>query len=146
MGSPVISIEGDGKQRRDGQPASVAGHLSYAKLRRVVIDFTIEYNKADAMTLGIETRGRPFYVADIPSANDTRLRIMTEFYQVTARLKYRDIRALARCLGRHPSTIDKWKYRVSFPSADIAMDVIEWVRRGKPVTKVYQRDKRRVML
>jgi len=98
------------------------------------------------MPLPVETRGRPFYVADIPFDVTTRIQLMTEFYQVTARFKYRDIAALARCLGVHTSTIEKWKYRVSFPRADIAMDVIAWVQRGKPMTLTYQRQKRRPLM
>jgi len=92
--------------------------------------------------LGTETRGRPYYVADIPFDYDKRVKLMTEFYKVTAKFKYRDIVALSRCLNKHISTIEKWKYGESFPKTDgIAIDVIEWAKRGKPMNLVYQKDR-----
>ena len=93
------------------------------------------------MMLGRNARGRPYYVADIPFDFDRRLQFMDEFYNITAKFHYREIMALSRCLKLHPSTIEKWKYRESFPRRDIAIDVIEWAKRGKPMNLVMQKDK-----
>lgn len=97
------------------------------------------------MALGIKTRGRPYYEADIPFQNETKVQFLSQFYKVTAKFHYRDIMALSRKLGVHPSTVERWKYQVTFPRWDIAIDVIEWAKRGKPMNLVYQRDKHPTM-
>lgn len=93
------------------------------------------------MAIGIEARGRPYYAADIPFKNERRVAFLHEFYKVTATLNYREIMALSRTLRVHPSTVQNWKYRVTFPKWDIAVDVIAWVKRGKPMYLVHQKDK-----
>lgn len=90
------------------------------------------------MAIGIGKRGRPYFVADIPFENDTKLQLLDDFYKVTATFRYRDIMALSRCLSVHPSTVENWKYKVTFPRWDIAVDVIEWAKRGKPMHLVSQ--------
>ena len=91
-------------------------------------------------------RGRPYYVANIPFRNDRKLAFMDRFYKITATFHYREIKALAHAFNVSPVTIQNWKYKTTFPRWEIAYDVIDWYRRGKPVDKVYQRDKVTTML
>lgn len=93
------------------------------------------------MAIAINKRGRPYFVADIPFNNDTKMQLLHDFYKVTAKFRYRDIMALRRCLSVHPSTVENWKYKVTFPRWDIAVDVIDWAKRGKPMYLVHQRNK-----
>lgn len=120
-----------------------ANNLSYVNSWKVVIVFTIYYTYT--MAIGIERRGRPYYVADIPFDNDPKMRLLNDFYKVTAKFHYREIMALSWCLHVNPSTVEKWKYRLTFPRWDIAVDVIAWAKRGKPMNLVYQRDKHPTM-
>ena len=93
------------------------------------------------MVLGLNGRGRPYFVADIPFDNHKRLRLLDQFYKATAQFRYRDIMALSRAFSVHPGTVENWKYRLTFPRWDIALDVIDWVKRGKPMDLVYHRKK-----
>jgi len=93
-----------------------------------------------------ETRGRPFYVADIPFTNDAKVQLLQDFYAAVATFKYRETMAVARQLGVHERTVYRWKYHESFPRYDIALDIIEWVRRGKPMTLQYQRQRHRDLM
>lgn len=92
------------------------------------------------MIFGRKAPGRPYYVADIPFENDRRIALLTEFYNITKKLDYRDIVALARAFNMTERTIYAWHYGERFPRYDIMMDVIEWVKRGKPMRKEYQKD------
>ena len=94
----------------------------------------------------VETRGRPFVVATMSFANDKKLELMREFYTITATFRYREVVALSRALKMHPRTIDRWKYGETFPRWDIALDVIDWYKAGKPMTLVYQKDKYRSIM
>jgi hypothetical protein len=82
--------------------------------------------------------GRPCAVAEIDFDNDRKLKLLDEFYYACANLNYLEIMALSRALGVWPSTVKNWKYKITLPRWDIAIDVIEWVRQGKPMKKVYQ--------
>ena len=90
--------------------------------------------------------GRPYYVANIPFNNDRKMAFMDRFYKITATFHYREIMALAHAFNVSPVTIQNWKYKTTFPRWEIAYDVIDWYRRGKPMDKVYQRDKITTML
>lgn len=91
------------------------------------------------MIFGRKAPGRPYYVADIPFENDRRIALLTEFYNITKKLHYRDIVALARAFNMTERTIYAWHYGERFPRYDIMMDVIEWAKRGKPMRKEYQK-------
>lgn len=96
-------------------------------------------------SLARETRGRPYYTADIPFTNDIKVQLLERFYAAVSAFKYREVMAVARQLGVHERTVLRWKYRESFPRYDVAIGIIEWVRLGKPVTKRYQRDRHNLM-
>jgi hypothetical protein len=93
------------------------------------------------MAILTEKRGRPYYVARVPFSNDRKLAFMDEFYNITRTFHYREIMALSRALNVTPVTVQNWKYKTTFPKWDIAYDVIDWYRNGKPMDLVYQRDK-----
>jgi len=93
------------------------------------------------MTIGINKRGRPYFVADIPFENDTKMQLLDEFYRVCSKFDYRDMVALSRTLSVSDRTIRRWKYKETFPRWDIAVDVIDWYKRGKPMNLVQQKDK-----
>ena len=90
------------------------------------------------MVLDGRARGRPYFVADIPYNHDSQVQFMNEFYKVTAKFHYREVVAVARAFNMHPVSVLRWKYKETFPRWAIAIDVIEWAKRGKPMTKVYQ--------
>lgn len=96
-------------------------------------------------SLAPETRGRPYYTADIPFTNDAKVQLLEQFYAAVSAFKYREVMAVARQLRVHERTVLRWKYRESFPRYDTAMAIIDWVRQGKPMTRRYQRDKRNLM-
>jgi len=78
--------------------------------------------------------GRPCHVAIIKCPSDRGLQLRAEFYQVCEGFNYRDIMALTRGLGVNPATVDRWKYRLTFPAdLDVAMQVMEWAANGKPM-------------
>jgi len=88
------------------------------------------------MALATVGRGRPCAVAEIPFSNDRKVRLLEEFYGICSTFHYPEIMAVSRGLRVTPNTVERWKYRLSFPRWDIAVDVIEWVRQGKPVRMV----------
>jgi hypothetical protein len=69
----------------------------------------------------------------MPFSNARKVQLLEEFYGVCATFRYPEIMAVSRALGISDRTIRRWKYQESFPRWDIAIDVIEWVRMGKPV-------------
>jgi len=83
----------------------------------------------------IQHRGRPHLVATIPFNNQRKVALLDEFYAIVATFRYPEVMAVSRGIGVHPRTVDRWKYRESFPRWDIAMDVIEWYKQGKPVKR-----------
>lgn len=76
-------------------------------------------------------------VALIPFNNPRKTALLDEFYDVCAGFRYKEIMAVSRGLGVHQNTVERWKYRGTFPRWDIAVDVIEWVARGKPVGRCH---------
>ena len=86
------------------------------------------------MALGIAKVGRPYPVATIPLSNDRKVGLLEEFWGACADFRYREEMAVSRALGISDRAVRKWKYRESFPRWDIAIDIIEWVKLGKPMT------------
>jgi transcriptional regulator with XRE-family HTH domain len=78
-------------------------------------------------------RGRRPGVATIDYTNDATVELRRQFYEACAGLRYGERAALARGLGVSRSTVDKWKCKVSFPKYAIVMQVIAWVKNGKPM-------------
>ena len=77
--------------------------------------------------------GRPYVVAVMPFQNDRKVELVNEFWGVCGSFHYREIMAVSRALGVQPHTVERWKYKMTFPRWDVAVDVIEWVNRGKPI-------------
>jgi len=90
------------------------------------------------MALGTARCGRPYAVAEIPFQNTRKVGLLEEFYSVCSAFHYREIMAVSRALGVQPFTVERWKYKMTFPRWDIAIDVIEWANQGKPIRKVLQ--------
>lgn len=40
---------------------------------------------------------------------------------------------LSRALGRHPRTVEAWKYKEKMPRWYVVMEVIDWDKRGRPL-------------
>jgi hypothetical protein len=83
--------------------------------------------------------GRTYFVAKINFENDRKLELLDEFYRVCSTFHYREVMALSRALGISDRTIRAWKYKETFPRWDIAVEVIDWVKRGKPMEKIVSR-------
>ena len=98
------------------------------------------------MTLPIETRGRPFFVATIPFQNQRTLELLDEFYAIVSTFRYREVMAVSRALNVSSRTIERWKYRETFPRWDTAIAVIEWHKQGRPVQRRLQRQSRRNLM
>lgn len=77
--------------------------------------------------------GRPCAVAVIPFQNDRKVGLLEEFYAACSTFRYHDQMALSRALHVTDRAVRSWRYREKFPRWDIAIDVIEWVNRGKPI-------------
>ena len=90
------------------------------------------------MALGAAKCGRPYAVAEIPFQNERKVGLLEEFYGVCSTFHYLEIMAVSRALGVQPCTVERWKYKTTFPRWDIAVDVIEWVKCGKPIRRVSQ--------
>ncbi len=90
------------------------------------------------MPLGTARCGRPYAVAVIPFRNDRKVGLLDEFYDTCSTFHYREIMAVSRAFGVHQSTVEKWKYKLTFPRWDIAVDVIEWAKQGRPIRMVSQ--------
>ncbi|HUW46816.1 MAG TPA: hypothetical protein VMW50_13585 [Dehalococcoidia bacterium] len=88
------------------------------------------------MALAIAKRGRPYSVAEINFATDSEVKLRMRFYAACSDFHYREIMALSRALGMSSSTVENWKYKITFPSWYIAIQVIDWVKRGKPMREV----------
>ena len=85
------------------------------------------------MALPTVGRGRPCAVAEIPFSNARKVDLIEEFYRVCSTFHYPDIMAVSRGLRVSRNTVERWKYGLSLPRTwDIAIDVIEWVKLGKP--------------
>ena len=88
------------------------------------------------MAVATVGRGRPCAVAVIPFSNARKVELLEEFYGVCAAFHYPEIMAISRGLNVSPNAVERWKYKLSFPRWDIAVDIIEWAKRGKPVVMV----------
>jgi len=88
------------------------------------------------MALGTARGGRPCAVAVLPFRNARKVGLLEEFYGVCATFHYREIVALSRVLSVSPRTVENWKYGLTFPRWDIAVDVIEWDKNGRPIIMV----------
>jgi len=84
----------------------------------------------------VNTGGKPCVVAVIPFRNERKVSLVSEFYDTCETFRYPEIYALSRALRISTSTVENWKYKITFPRWDIAIDVIEWVRNGKPMVKM----------
>ena len=100
----------------------------------MVIVFPMYYTIC--MVVAIAKRGRPYYVAEINFANDAELEFREKFYGICANFHYQDIMALSRALGISTNAVERWKYKLNFPSWYVAMQVIDWDKHGRPVRKV----------
>jgi len=94
------------------------------------------------MALGSPVAGRPYYEAAIPFQNARKVALLEEFYGVCRTFHVQEIIQVSRGLGINERTVRRWKYAESFPRWDIAIDVIEWTRQGKPLRKRYQSENR----
>jgi len=88
------------------------------------------------MAIAITKSGRPAFFAELNFANDGELELRDRFYNICSSFRYREIMALSRALGVAPFTVERWKYKMTFPSWYVALQVIDWVKRGKPMRKV----------
>lgn len=90
-------------------------------------------------------RGRPIQAAAIPFNSDTKMRVLQDFNDAMKSLTWREVTGLAFTLSRHRNTVERWKYGRQTPDALTMLDVIAWVREGKPTRTVYQRDIHRLI-
>lgn len=88
------------------------------------------------MVVAISRSGRPSFVAEIDFANDGELELRDKFYAICSTFHYREVMALSRALGIAPFTAERWKYKMTFPSWYVAMQIIDWDRRGRPMKLV----------
>jgi len=85
------------------------------------------------MAIGCSRAGRPCFVADIDQSQDKVLAFQDEFYGACSDLRYGECMALSRAFNVSYLSVLKWKYRIRCPRKDMAEDIIEWVRAGKPM-------------
>ena len=111
------------------------GYMIFPTALGAVGELDLLYNILICMVMATAGRGRPCSVAEIPFSNERKVKLLQEFYGACATFRYPEIMAVSRALGVHRATVERWKYQLTFPRWDIAVDVIEWVRQGKP-TKV----------
>jgi len=88
------------------------------------------------MALATVGRGRPCAVAVIPFSNARKVKLLEEFYGICATFHYPEIVAVSRGLRVSQNAVERWKYGLSFPRWDIAVDVIEWDKKGRPIVMV----------
>ena len=88
------------------------------------------------MVVAIVKRGRPHLVAEINFETDSELELRDQFYSVCATFHYQEIMALSRALGMSSNAIERWKYKLNFPSWYVSLQVIDWDQRGRPMRKV----------
>lgn len=80
--------------------------------------------------------GRPCFVAEIDFGNDLQLAFRDRFRNACSGFRYRDIVAVSRACGVSARTVENWKYGITFPQKDIAQQIIDWVKAGKPMKQV----------
>lgn len=88
------------------------------------------------MVVAIAKRGRPFHIAEINYETDSEVKLRDQFYKACSTFHYCDIMALSRAIGVEPRTVERWKYKEVFPSWYVALQIIDWVKRGKPMREV----------
>lgn len=88
------------------------------------------------MAVAISKSGRPCLVAVIKFETDSELELRDKFHKICGTFHYQEIMALSRALGVVPATVECWKYKVQFPSWYVALQVIDWDERGRPMKKV----------
>ena len=85
------------------------------------------------MAVSCSKAGRPRFVAEINFNNDLQLAFRDEFHSVCSDFRYREIAAVSRACGVDIRTVKNWKYGMTFPQKDIAQQIIDWVKAGKPM-------------
>jgi len=85
------------------------------------------------MAVTCSRAGRPRFVAEIDFSNDLQLAFRDEFRDVCSDFQYRETVAVSRACGVDIRTVRNWKYGLTFPQKDIAQQIIDWVRAGKPM-------------
>jgi len=80
-------------------------------------------------------RGRPYLVAIIPFNNEHKMALLDRFYGIVGTFKYQEIMQISRGMGVCPRTVDRWKYRETFPRWDTALAVIAWDEQGRPTKR-----------
>lgn len=79
------------------------------------------------------TRGRPRAVARLRSIDSYRLDLVTRFYGYIDELSYSERKALARALYSTESRIKGFRYHRRWPGDLVALQVVDWCERGRPV-------------
>ena len=83
------------------------------------------------MTIG---GGRPYWLAELPEET-LSMQIREDFFRIINTLNYRQLMGLGRALFINPNSIRQhYKTRRRFPGIEVAQRVIEWDRRGRPLT------------
>jgi hypothetical protein len=114
--------------------------LSYTEQFREIIRF---FGRRMATIAG--GPGRPYLIAEIDftEKSGNGLAVLDDFYAACSVLRYAEIVALSRAIGVTPRTVENWKYKRTMPrfrNIDATTDwlmcqVINWVKRGKPMHK-----------
>lgn len=79
--------------------------------------------------------GRPYTIAILPEESDTIL-IREMFYRVIDSLTHQQSIGLSRALCINPDSVrTHYKTRQRFPGVEVALRVLEWNKRGKPLEK-----------
>jgi len=73
------------------------------------------------------------------------VQLLQDFNDAVKTLTWRECTGLAFTLNRHRNTVERWRYSRQVPNAVTMLEVIDWVRRGKPTRTVYQRQIRKLM-
>jgi len=89
------------------------------------------------MVVAIAKRGRPYLVPKIDYVNDGQIELCDQFYKICSTFHYREIAGWSRILGVHPFTVERWKYKMTFPGYYIAKQIIDWDGQGRPWEKVF---------
>ena len=94
---------------------------------------------------GPRPRGRPIQAAIIPFDSTAKLRVLQDFNTAIKALTWQEVTGLAYTLNRHRDTVARWKYGNQVPNAWTMLEVIDWVRQGKPSRPVIPRENRKPM-
>ena len=80
--------------------------------------------------------GRPYFIPKVNVVNDGELELCDKFYKICSTFHYREVAGWSRILGVHTSTVERWKYKLTWPGYYIAQQIIEWDNDGRPWEKV----------